>query len=59
MNINSKELYRELLLNAIRWANNILVEVLSSYAARVNDIGRNHLKNAVNELAKAVEEFRK
>jgi hypothetical protein len=47
----------ELLLNAIRWTSNILVEVLSAYGS-VDDTGRNHLRDAVMSLEKAAASYR-
>ena len=57
----SKEILKELTLNGIRWANNILIEVLSSYATRVDGDGKGteHLRDAVRSLSEAVNEFRK
>lgn len=54
----SVETKRELILNALRWVSNILVEVLSNYGG-INDHGRLHLKAAVSCIEAAQNEYRK
>jgi hypothetical protein len=54
-----KYLRREIVLHGVRWATNILVEVLSNHAAAVSASGRKFLAEAVSKLQEAEAEFRK
>ena len=55
----SKETRLHLILAAIRWANNILVEVLSDHARQVSPSGADKLREVVSLLADTEREFRK
>ena len=46
------------LLNGMRWANNILVEVLSQYARSIDSEGAKLLAECVSKLADAERVFR-
>ena len=54
-----KETRLYLVLAAIRWANNILVEVLSDHARQVSLSGADKLREVVSLLADTEREFRK
>jgi hypothetical protein len=47
----------ELILNAIRWVSNILVEILSNYGS-INQEGREHLRSAIASLHKAEDSYK-
>lgn len=50
----------EIIQHAIRWCSNILVEVLSNYAAAVgDDVARDLLRDAIAALAKADDQYRR
>jgi hypothetical protein len=55
----NNELRRELLLHGLRWATNILVEVLTCHAQAISLTGRNKLAEAVTKLTEAEQEFSK
>ncbi len=48
---------KELVLHAINWTNNILVQVLGSYGD-YNQDGREHLKQAISHLQEAENHYR-
>ncbi len=48
---------KEIVLHGMRWANTILVEILSNHAIRCSIDGRKHLSSAIEELRKAESEF--
>jgi hypothetical protein len=54
-----KNIRREIVLHGLRWATNILVEVLSNHASAVSESGRKILAEAVSKLGEAEAEFRK
>ena len=55
MNIETR---KEVVLTGLRFANNILVEILSNHARAVNVAGADKLREAVSLLADAEREFR-
>lgn len=55
----SDETRLELVLAAVRWANNMLTDVLSRYARDVGPNGADKLRGAVSLLADADRDFRK
>jgi len=52
------ETRQEVVVSGVRWANNILVEVLSNYARSVSVSGADKLRQAVSLLDEAGREFR-
>jgi len=54
-----KEVRAEIILHGLRWATNILVEILANHAAAVSESGRKFLTEAVSKLEEASAEFRK
>lgn len=58
MNIQN-ETRQELVLHGIRWANNILVELLANHAAAVSKEGRTALAEAIRNITEAETHFRK
>jgi hypothetical protein len=52
------ECHLEILLAGIRWANNMLVEILSNYAREVNPQAAKLLQEATDKLAAADRCFR-
>ena len=54
----ARQLSLAVVLNGIRWANNILVEILSNHARNVDDIGADLLRDAVSKLREAEARFR-
>jgi hypothetical protein len=54
-----KDTRQEIVLHGVRWANNILAEVLSNHARHVSKEGADLLREAISILADAAEEFRK
>jgi len=54
-----KEVRAEIVLHGLRWATNILVEILANHAAAVSESGRKFLTEAVGKLEEAAAEFRK
>jgi hypothetical protein len=49
----------EIVLHGLRWANNILVEILANHAAAVSKSGSKILSDAVAKLNQAEGEFNK
>ena len=54
-----KEARQEVVIAGVRWANNILVEVLSNHARAVSGKGAGCLREAISKLAEADREFRR
>lgn len=52
------ETRQEIVMAGVRWANNILVEVLSNHARAVSPSGADKLRQAVSLLDEASREFR-
>ena len=50
---------QEIVLHGLRWAQNILSEILMNHAAAVNLKGRGELSEAVSHLNEAEGHFRK
>jgi len=55
----SDETRLELVLAAVRWASNMLAEVLSNHARAVGPNGADKLRGAVSLLSDADRDFRK
>ena len=49
----NKEVRKEIMLHALRWANNILIEVLSAHARSVNNDAANLISQAASKLEEA------
>lgn len=52
------ETRQEIVMAGVRWANNILVEVLSNHARAVSPSGADKLRQAVSLLDEASRDFR-
>jgi len=52
------ETRQEIVMAGVRWANNILVEVLSNHARAVSPSGADKLRQAISLLDEASREFR-
>jgi hypothetical protein len=53
----NREIRKHLLLHAIRWASNILVEVLANHGKSVSEAGADQLRKAIAALAIAEDIF--
>jgi hypothetical protein len=52
------ETRQEIVLHGVRWANNILVEILANHAAAVSKEGRQALADAIRKITEAENHFR-
>ena len=48
----NKDVRNEVVINAVRWTNNILVECLGNHGSVMPLSAADHLRNAIDELAK-------